>query len=51
MTDPLPVGTIQGTDIGASDARWHCTKLSEVEALVKAGYWAWRTYGWLADIP
>jgi hypothetical protein len=45
------VGSLQDHDVGATDPRWHCTRVGEIETLVKAGYWALKTYDWLAGIP
>lgn len=50
VADPV-VGSLQNHDLGATDKRWKCTKVSEIEGYVKAGYWALKTYEWLAGIP
>jgi hypothetical protein len=49
--DPLPLGSIQHTDIGATDPRWKCERVSDLITLAKAGYWAWKTAEWLAEVP
>lgn len=48
--DPLPAASVQHTDIGQTDPRWHCIQVSELETIAKAGYWLWKAAGWLAEI-
>lgn len=45
------MATLQKTDISQHDDSWQCTKVSDIEHYVSAGYWAWKTFGWLAGIP
>jgi hypothetical protein len=48
--DPL-AGTISETDLGATDPKWTCTPVTELETIAKAGYWLWKTFKWLELIP
>lgn len=44
-------GTISETDLEQSDSKWSCTKVTELEDVAKAGYWLWKTYKWLGEVP
>lgn len=44
-------GTLSNTDLGLTDDRWHCVQTKTIENYLSAGYWAFKTYEWLAGIP
>lgn len=48
MADP-EAGTLAETDLGQQDKKWSCTKVTELEAVARAGYWLWKSYKWLAE--
>lgn len=50
LADPL-VATLQRGDLSKRDNRWKCVRVGEVENYIKAGYWAYKTWQWLAQIP
>lgn len=47
--DPIG-GSLQEEDIGKTDPRWRCTRVTELEDIAKAGYWAWKTWSWIAEL-
>lgn len=50
VADPI-AGTISETDLSKVDPKWKCVQVSTLEDIAKAGYWLWKTYQWLAEIP
>lgn len=48
--DPI-AGTLSKTNLAATDPKWTCTKVSELETVAKAGYWLYKTFKWLGEIP
>lgn len=45
------MGSLQRTDLSKTDKRWKCEKVEVLEEVAKAGYWAYKTYEWVASIP
>lgn len=48
--DPL-VASLQRGDLSQRDNRWKCVKVKEIEGYLSAGYWAYKTFQWLAGVP
>jgi hypothetical protein len=48
--DPV-VGQLVDHDLGATDHRWECTKVSELTDVAKLGYWGWKYWKWVEAIP